>query len=72
MPFTNASGHPVRVHVACNPHVKLGPPEANSSGVGEFRAMDVAKLLLSVAKLVKKGSSMNFTPKGASMSRDGN
>ena len=68
MPFTNASGHPVRVHGACNPHVKL----ANSSGVGEFRAMDVAKLLLSVAKLVKKGSSMNFTPKGASMSRDGN
>ena len=45
LPFTNASGQPVHVHGVCNPSVKLGTPEANISGIGEFRAMDVAKLV---------------------------
>ena len=63
LPFTNASGEPVKVHGICSPSVILGTRGgASISGVGEFKAMDVAKLLLSVAKLVGKGWSVNFIP----------
>ena len=71
MPFATASGDPVHVHGVCNPNAKLAPPLPNISGVAKFWAMDVAKPLLSVAKLVKKGWSVNFTPQGSCMSRDG-
>ena len=74
LPYTTASGQPVHVQGVCTPSVTLGdqgPQGASVSGTGEFKAMDVAKPLLSVAKLVSKGWSVNFTPKGASMSRDG-
>ena len=74
LPYTTASGQPVHVHGVCTPSVTLGdqgPQGTSVSGTGEFKAMDVAKPLLSVAKLVSKGWNVNFTPKGASMSRDG-
>lgn len=72
LPFTNASGEPVKVHGICSPSVTLGTRGgASISGVGGFKAMDVAKPLLSVAKLVGKGWSVSFTPQGAYMSRKG-
>ena len=71
LPYTTASGRPVHVHGVCTPSVTLGTADSSISGTGEFKAMDVAKPLLSVAKLVAKGWSVNFNPKGASMSRDG-
>ena len=71
LPYTTASGQPVHVHGVCTPSVTLGTADSSISGTGEFKAMDVAKPLLSVAKLVSKGWSVNFNPKGASMSRDG-
>ena len=71
LPYTTASEQPVHVHGVCTPSVTLGTADSSISGTGEFKAMDVAKPLLSVAKLVSKGWSVNFTPKGSSMSRDG-
>ena len=71
LPYTTASGQPVHVHGVCTPSVTLGTADFSISGTGEFKAMDVAKPLLSVAKLVQKGWSVSFTPKGASMSRNG-
>ena len=71
LPYTTASGQPVHVHGVCTPSVTLGAASASITGAGEFKAINVAKPLLSVAKLVQKGGSVNFTPKGASMSRDG-
>ena len=71
LPYTTASGQPVHIHGVCTPSVTLGAADSSISGTGEFKAMDVAKPLLSVAKLVSKGWSVNFNPKGASMSRDG-
>ena len=68
LPYTNASGEPVKVHGICSPSVTLGTRGgASISGVGEFKAMDVAKPLLSVGK----GWSASFTPQGAYMSRKG-
>ena len=72
LPYTNASGEAVKVHGICSPSVTLGiRGGASISGVGEFKAMDVAKLLLSVAKLVGKGWSVSFTPQHPYMSRKG-
>ena len=74
LPYTTASMQPVHVRGVCTPSVTLGiqgTQGASVSGTGEFKAMDVAKPLLSVVKLVSKGWRVNFTPKGASMSRDG-
>ena len=71
LPYTTASGQPVHVHGVCTPSVTLGTADSSISGTGEFKAMDVAKPLLCVAKLVQKGWSVSFTPKGSSMSRDG-
>ena len=63
LPYTTASGEP---------SVTLGTRGgAGIFGVGDFKAMDVAKPLLSVAKLVGKGWSVTFTPQGAYMSRKG-
>ena len=72
LPYTTASGQPVHVHGVCTLSVTLGAASMPVSQElhGEFKAMDVAKPLLSVAKLVSKGWSVNFTPKGASVSRD--
>ena len=67
LPYTTASGQPVHVHGVCTPSVTLGTADSSILGTDDFKAMDVAKPLLSVAK----GWSVNFTPKGASMSRDG-
>eukprot|EP00435_Cladocopium_sp_Y103_P012181 s2981_g3.t1 len=58
-PFTNASGQPVHVHGMCNPIVTIGNKGGPQvSGVGEFRAMDLAKPLLSVSKLVEHGKGI--------------
>ena len=67
LPYTTASGQPVHVHGVCTPSVTLGAASASITGTGEFKAINVAKPLLSVAKLVQKGGSVNFTPKGASL-----
>ena len=56
LPYTNASGAPVRVHGICHPKVTIGNQD------GMFKAMDVAKPLLSVARLVNKGWEVCFKP----------
>ena len=61
-----ASGQPVQVHGTCSPMVtigEIGGPQ--DSGVGQFRAMDVAKPLLSVSKLVEHGWTVAFGPQGS-------
>ena len=69
-PFTNASGQPVQVHGVCNPMVTMGEKGGPQvKGVGQFRAMDVAKPLLSVSKLVEKGWTVTFGPKGSFLQR---
>ena len=69
-PFTNASGQPVQVHGICNPIVTMGEKGGPQvKGVGQFRAMDVAKPLLSVSKLVEKGWTVTFGPKGSFLQR---
>ena len=69
-PFTNASGQPVQVHGVCNPIVTMGEKGGPQvKGVGQFRAMDVAKPLLSVSKLVEKGWTVTFGPKGSFLQR---
>ena len=69
-PFTNASGQPVQVHGICNPMVTMGEKGGPQvKGVGQFRAMDVAKPLLSVSKLVEKGWTVTFGPKGSFLQR---
>ena len=56
LPYTNASGAPVRVHGICHSKVTIGnQDESKVAGTGMFKAMDVAKPLLSVARLVNKG-----------------
>lgn len=56
LPYTNASGGPVKVHGICHPNVTLGSQDGSwVAGTGTFKAMDVAKPLLSVARLVSKG-----------------
>ena len=55
-PFTNAS------HGTCSPMVTMrekGGPQVK--GVGQFRAMDVAKPVLSVSKLVENGCPYVWT-----------
>ena len=44
-----------------------GGPQA--SGVGQFRAMDVAKPLLFVSKLVEHGWTVAFGPQGSFLQR---
>ena len=44
-----------------------GGPQA--SGVGQFRAMDVAKPLLFVSKLVEHGWTVTFGPQGSFLQR---
>ena len=69
-PFTNASGQPVQVHGTCSPKVTMeetGGPQVK--GVGQFRAMDVAKPLLSVSELVENGWAVTFGPKGSFLQR---
>ena len=63
-PFTNAtSGQPVPVHGTCNPMVTIGEKGGPQvKGAGQFRAMDVAKPLLSVSKLVQNGWTVTFGP----------
>ena len=69
-PFTNASGQPVQVHGVCNPIVTMGEKGGPQvKGVGQFRAMDVAKPLLSVSKLVEKGWTVTFGPNGSFLQR---
>ena len=69
-PFTNASGQPVQVHGVCNPMVTMGEKGGPQvKGVGQFRAMDVAKPLLSVSKLVDKGWTVTFGPNGSFLQR---
>ena len=69
-PFTNASGQPVQVHGLCNPMVTMGEKGGPQvSGVGQFRAMDVAKPLLSVSKLVENGWTVTFGPQGSFLQR---
>ena len=61
-PFTNASGQPVQVHGTCNPMVTIGEKGGPQvSGVGQFRAMDVVKPLLSSCKLVEHGCHLSTT-----------
>ena len=56
LPYTNASGAPVRVHGICHPKVTIGNQDGSKvAGTGMFKAMDVAEPLLSVARLVNKG-----------------
>ena len=66
-PFTNASGQPVhQAHGTCNPMVTIGEQGGPQvSGVGQFRAMGVAKPLLSVSKLVEHGWTVTFGPQGS-------
>ena len=69
-PFTNASGQPVQVHGTLSPMVTMGEkggPQVR--GFGEFRAMDVAKPLLSVSKLVEHGWTVTFGPNGSCLRR---
>ena len=69
-PFTNASGQPVPVHGTCSPMVTIGVKGGSQvKGVGQFRAMDVAKPLLSVSKLVGNGWTVNFGPQGSFLQR---
>ena len=69
-PFTNASGQPLQVHGTCSPTVAMGEKGGPQvKGVGQFRAMDVAKPLLSVSKLVEKGWTVTFGPKGSFLQR---
>ena len=69
-PFTNSSGQPVQVHGLCNPVVTMGEKGGPQvSGVGQFRAMDVAKPLLSVSKLVENGWTATFGPQGSFLQR---
>ena len=66
-PFTNASGQPVPVHGTCNPMVVMGEKGGpRVKGVGSFRAMDVAKPLLSVSK---HGWTVMFGPQGSYIQR---
>ena len=63
LPYTNASGAPVRVHGICHPKVTIGNQDGSKvAGTGTFKAMDVAKPLLSVARLVNKGWEVCFKP----------
>ena len=63
LPYTNASGAPVRVHGICHPKVTIGNQDGSKvAGTGMFKAMDVAKPLLSVARLVNKGWEVCFKP----------
>ena len=67
-PFTNASGQPV--HGTCNPRVFMGEKGGpRVKGVGSFRAMDVAKPLLSVSKMVEHGWTVTFGPQGSYIQR---
>ena len=60
-PFTNASGQPVPVHGTCNPMVTIGEKGGPQvKGMGQFRAMDVAKPLLSVSSW-----TVTFGPHGS-------
>lgn len=71
-PFTTASGQPVHVKGGCYPELRVG--EENGPcvhGRSMLKAMEVSKPLLSVSKLVGHGWSVNFTPGGATMSKDG-
>ena len=69
-PFAHASGQPVQVHGVCNPMVTMGEKGGPQvKGVGQFRAMDVAKPLLSVSKLVEKGWTVTFGPNGSFLQR---
>ena len=62
-PFTNASGQPVKVHGTCSPMMTMGEKGGPQvKGVGQFGAMDVAKPLLFVSKLVEKGWTVTFGP----------
>ena len=59
--FTNASGQAVQVHGTCNPMVTIGEKAGPQvSGVGQFRAMDAAKPLLSVSRLAEHGWTVTF------------
>ena len=63
LPYTNASGAPVKVHGICHPKVTIGNQDGSKvAGTGTFKAMDVAKPLLSVARLVNKGWEVCFKP----------
>ena len=63
LPYTNASGVPVRVHGICRCKVIIGNQDGSKvAGIGMFKAMDVAKPLLSVARLVNKGWEVCFKP----------
>ena len=69
-PFANASGQPVQVHGTCSPMVTMGEKGGPKvKGVGQFRAMDVAKPLLSVSTLVVKGWTVTFGRKGPFLQR---
>ena len=69
-PFTNASGHPVPVYGTCSPMVVMGEQNGpRVKGVGTFRAMDVAKPLLSVSKMVEHGWTVHFGPEGSYIKR---
>ena len=68
--FTNASGQPVPVHGTCNPMVVMGEKGGpRVKGVGSFRAIDVAKPLLSVSKMVEHGWTVTFGPQGSYIQR---
>ena len=46
LPYTNASGAPVRVHGICHPKVTIGNQDGSKvAGTGTFKVMDVAKPL---------------------------
>ena len=61
-PFTNASGQPVSVYGTCSPMVVMGEKDGpRVKGVGSLRAMDVAKPLLSVSKMVEHGWTVLWT-----------
>ena len=69
-PFTNASGQLVPVHGTCNPMVVMGEKGGpRVKGVGSFTAMDVAKPLLSVSKMVEHGWTATFGPQGSYIQR---
>ena len=69
-PFTNASGHPVPFYGTCSPMVVMGEQNGpRVKGVVTFRAMDVAKPLLSVSKMVEHGWTVHFGPEGSYIQR---
>ena len=72
LPYTTASGAPVKVHGICQPNVTIGDQDGSQvAGTGTFKAMDVAKPLLSVARLVNKGWEVCFKPGNSFMKFQG-